>query len=64
MTKYLDLDQVGSFDVADKLFKDINDFVKEKVRDHGQVVEDCEVWQCEGGTRVSWSKDSISGPAE
>ena len=43
MTKYLDLDQVGSFHVADQLFKDINDFVKEKVRDHGQVVEDCEV---------------------
>ena len=33
MTKCLDLDQVGSFDVADKLFKeDINDFGKKSQR--------------------------------
>ena len=43
------MDQVGSFDVADKLFKDINDFVKEKVKDHGEDFEDA----CENGTRVS-----------
>ena len=42
MTKCLDLDQVGSFDVADKLFKeDINDFGTKKT-----VI-------CEDGTRVS-----------
>ena len=36
----MNLEQVGSFDVADKLFKDINDFVKEKVKDHVEVFED------------------------
>ena len=30
-------------DCNDKLFEDIKDFVKEEVKDHGQVLEDCEV---------------------
>ena len=46
----MNLDQVGSFNVADKVFKDINDFVKEKIKDQREVFEDA----CENGTRVSW----------
>ena len=52
MTKYLDLDQLGSFD-ADKLFQDIKDFVKEKkVKDHEQVLEDA-FEDRKDGSRVS-----------